>query len=117
MPSPALKVLISDPVKPEPLRQFAEAEIEADLRTDLDAASLREAIGGYDGLVVRSRTLVTSEVLSRADRLRVIGRAGTGTDNIDVDAASRRGIIVMNTPGENSVSTAEHAFSLLLALA
>lgn len=114
---PPLRVLIPDPVKPESLRMFAEWGIEADLKTDLDAAALREAIGGYDGLVVRSRTQVTADLVSAAHRLRVIGRAGTGTDNIDVDAASRRGIIVMNTPGENSISTAEHAFSLLLALA
>src|SRR5262249_43619541 len=92
-----LRVLVPDPVKPQPLRMFAEAGIDVDLRTDLDTSALRDAIGRYDGLVVRSRTQVTAEVVSRAERLRVIGRAGTGVDNIDVEAASRRGIIVMNT--------------------
>ncbi len=93
--------------------------VEADFRPELgkDRATLAEVIGGYDGLAVRSATKVTPAILERAERLRVIGRAGIGVDNIDLAAASARGIVVMNTPFGNSITTAEHAVALMFALA
>jgi D-3-phosphoglycerate dehydrogenase len=85
---------------------------------DVDAESaLDEIIGGYDAIVVRSATKLTADVIERADRLKVIGRAGVGVDNVDVDAATRRGIIVANAPESTVVSAAEHTIGLLVALA
>src|SRR4249920_4085310 len=88
-----------------------------DVELGLSADELASRIGGYDGLIVRSATRVTADLIDRAERLRVIGRAGTGVDNVDVAAATRRGIIVANAPGSNMVAAAEHAIGLLLALA
>jgi D-3-phosphoglycerate dehydrogenase len=114
----AYRVLLSDSLGPEGLARLREQpDLEVDARPGLSPAELREVIGGYDALVVRSATKVTADVIARADRLRVIGRAGIGVDNIDVDAATTRGIVVMNTPGGSNVTTAEHAIALLLALA
>ena len=90
---------------------------QVDFRTGLKPAELREIIAGYDALAVRSATKVTADLLTAAARLRVIGRAGTGVDNIDLEAATRRGVVVMNAPGGNTVSVAEHTLALLLALA
>lgn len=87
------------------------------MKTGLKPAELRAIIGGYDGLAVRSATKATREALAVADRLKVIGRAGIGVDNIDVGAATARGIVVMNTPFGNSITTAEHAIALMLSLA
>ena len=85
---------------------------------DVDAEStLEEIIGGYDAIVVRSATKLTADVIERAERLKVIGRAGVGVDNVDVDAATRRGIIVANAPESTVVSAAEHTIGLLVALA
>ena len=91
--------------------------IAVDVHSGLSPSALLDCIGNYEGLVVRSATTVTAEVLAAASRLRVIGRAGTGFDNIDVEAATRHGVIVMNTPGGNSLSTAEHTFALIASLA
>ena len=113
-----MKVLISDKMDPrcaEVLQQ--DPGIQVDIRTELNAEGLRAAIGQYDGLIVRSSTQVTEEVLRAGSRLQVVGRAGIGVDNIDAQAATRHGIIVMNTPGGNSLSTAEHSFAMLMALA
>ncbi len=88
-----------------------------DVKTGLSPKELAEAIGPYDGLLVRSSTKVTAEVIAKADRLKVIGRAGVGLDNVDAEAATKRGIIVMNVPAGNTISTAEHTMSLLMALA
>src|SRR4051812_10155176 len=113
-----MRILISDDLSPEAksiLERVPGAQVE--FRTGLDPADLREIIGGYDALAVRSATKVTADVLAAATRLRVIGRAGTGVDNIDLTAATRRGVVVMNAPGGNSVSVAEHTPALLLALA
>ena len=112
-----MKVLISDRVNPGCVGVLAKSGIDVDVQTDLSAIQLLEVIGDYEGLIVRSKTQVTEEVIAAASRIRVIGRAGAGVDNIDVKAATRRGIVVMNTPGGNSVSTAEHSFSMLAALA
>ncbi len=113
------KVLISDALSDEALRIFAANGVEADFRPELgkDPAALAEVIGGYDGLAIRSATKVTPAILERATDLRVIGRAGIGVDNIDLAAASARGIVVMNTPFGNSITTAEHAIALMFALA
>ena len=88
-------------------------------RFDVDVApdgDLAETIGAYDGIVIRSATKLTSELLDRASRLKVIGRAGVGVDNVDVEAATRRGIIVANAPESTVVSAAEHTIGLLVAL-
>jgi (S)-sulfolactate dehydrogenase len=113
-----MRILISDDLSPEAkaiLERIPGAQV--DLRVGLKPSELREIIGGYEALAVRSATKVTKEVLDAAQKLRVIGRAGTGVDNIDLGAASRRGVVVMNAPGGNSVSVAEHTLALLLALA
>ena len=113
-----MRILISDDLSPDAraiLERVPGAQV--DVRVGLKPQELREIIGGYDALAVRSATKVTKEVLDSAQKLRVIGRAGTGVDNIDLGAASRRGVVVMNAPGGNSVSVAEHTLALLLALA
>ena len=113
------RVLISDKLSPAAVKVFADRGIEADYRPGLgaDKPALVEAIGDYEGLAVRSISKVSSKVIERAGRLKVIGRAGIGIDNIDLAAATARGIIVMNTPLGNAVTTAEHAVSLMMALA
>ncbi len=111
------KVLISDELSPRAVEIFRERGIEVDVKPNLPPAELRAIIGGYDGLAVRSNTKVTAEVLAVAPRLKVIGRAGIGVDNIDVKAASARGVVVMNTPFGNSITTAEHAVAMMFALA
>src|SRR3954447_17255088 len=111
------RVLIADELSPAAVRIFAERGVEADVRVGMKKDELVATIGDYDGLAVRSATKVTAEVLAAAHRLKVVGRAGIGVDNIDVEAATQRGVVVMNTPFGNSVTTAEHAISLMLALA
>jgi D-3-phosphoglycerate dehydrogenase / 2-oxoglutarate reductase len=111
------KVLIADQLSPAAEAVFRDRGLEVDARVGLTKEELAAIIGGYDGLAVRSATKVTAEVLAAAARLKVVGRAGIGVDNIDVDAATQRGVMVMNTPFGNSVTTAEHAISLMLALA
>ncbi len=115
-------VLLADPLSTADPHFQPAADASADVHFDaehqgIDAAGLREIIPRYDGLIVRSRTKVTAELLGRATKLRVIGRAGIGVDNGDVEEATRRGIVVMNTPGGSNVTTAEHAVAMLLALA
>ncbi|MDE2807670.1 MAG: phosphoglycerate dehydrogenase, partial [Gemmatimonadota bacterium] len=113
-----MKVLISDKMDPRCV-EILEANdgVAVDVCSGLSPSALLDCIGDYEGLVVRSATKVTAEVLAAAPRLRVVGRAGTGFDNIDVEAATRHGVIVMNTPGGNSLSTAEHTFALISSLA
>ena len=113
-----MRILISDDLSPEAkhiLERIPGAQV--DFKVGMKPAELREIISGYDALAVRSATKVTAEILAAANKLRVIGRAGTGVDNIDLNAATRRGVVVMNAPGGNSVSVAEHTLALLLALA
>jgi len=112
------KVLISDKLSDVGLDVLRSAAgIEADYKPGLSEDELAECIGDYDGLVIRSGSKVTAKVLAAAERLRVVGRAGIGVDNIDVPVASRRGVVVMNTPTGNAVTTAEHALSLMMSLA
>ncbi|MCA9601762.1 MAG: phosphoglycerate dehydrogenase [Polyangiales bacterium] len=114
----AFKVLVSDKLSEDGLKVLrSAAEIEVDYRPGLNEQELADAIGEYDGLVIRSGSKVTAKVLASADQLRVIGRAGIGVDNVDVPAASKRGIVVMNTPTGNAVTTAEHAIALLMSTA
>ncbi len=115
----APRVLISDALSAAAVQIFKDRGIEADFQPNLgkDKEKLAEIIGSYDGLAVRSATKVTPKILEKAQRLRVIGRAGIGVDNVDIPAATAKGIIVMNTPFGNSITTAEHALTLMLALA
>ena len=113
------KVLISDALSPAAVQIFKDRGIEVDFQPTLgkDKEKLAELIGNYDGLAIRSATKVSAKILEKAKNLKVIGRAGIGVDNVDIPAATARGIIVMNTPFGNSITTAEHAISLMLALA
>jgi D-3-phosphoglycerate dehydrogenase len=113
------KVLISDALSPAAVQIFKDRGIEVDFQPALgkDKDKLAELVGNYDGLAIRSATKVTAKILEKANNLKVIGRAGIGVDNVDIPAATARGIIVMNTPFGNSITTAEHAISLMLALA
>jgi D-3-phosphoglycerate dehydrogenase len=109
--------LVLDNLSEEGIEVFRKASgFEVDVKPPQKPEELAAIIGGYEGLVVRSGTKVTEEAIDKADRLRVIGRAGAGTDNIDKAAATKRGIVVMNTPGGNTVSTCEHTFALMFAL-
>ena len=111
------KVLITDALSAKAVDTLERRGIEVDVRTGIEQAELIAAIADYDGLAVRSATKVTADVLRTGTRLRVVGRAGIGVDNIDVAAATQRGIVVMNAPSGNAVTTAEHAIALMLALA
>ncbi len=110
------RVLVLDNLSAEGVDIFRAEGFEVDVKPPQKPAELAAIINDYDGLVVRSATKVTAEALAGSTRLKVIGRAGVGTDNIDKDAATKRGIVVMNTPGGNTISTCEHAFALMLAL-
>ncbi len=111
-----MKVLVSDSLAEEGVRRL-ESGAEVDVITNLAPEELVKKIKDYDALVIRSGTKVTAEVINAADRLKVIGRAGVGIDNVDVEAATKRGIIVLNTPGGNTISAAEHTIAMMLALA
>jgi D-3-phosphoglycerate dehydrogenase len=111
------RVLISDTLSPRAIEIFERAHIPADVKTGLSEAELLEIIGEYEGLAIRSATKVTSKVLDAAKKLKVIGRAGIGVDNVDIPAATAKGVLVMNTPFGNSVTTAEHTIALMMALA
>ena len=113
----APRVLISDKLSPAAVAIFKERGVEADVKPGLDKDELAKMIGDYDGLAIRSATKVTAKLLERAKRLKVVGRAGIGVDNVDIQAATARGVIVMNTPFGNSITTAEHAIALMFALA
>ncbi len=111
------KVLISDKLSPAAVQIFKDRGIETDVKVGMTPDELKACIGQYDGLAIRSNTKVTAEVLAAAASLKVVGRAGIGVDNVDVPAATARGIVVMNTPFGNSVTTAEHAIAMMFALA
>ena len=113
-----VKVLISDKMSPRAAEVFRDRGVEVDEKPGLSAEGLAEIIDQYDGLAIRSATTVTAEILAAANgRLKVIGRAGIGVDNIDQEAATAQGVCVMNTPFGNSITTAEHAISMMMALA
>ncbi len=111
------RVLISDKLSPAAVEIFQSRGIEVDVKPGLPPAELRTIIASYDGLAVRSATKVTRELLEVASNLKVVGRAGIGVDNIDVKSATARGVVVMNTPQGNTITTAEHAVAMMFALA
>ncbi len=111
------KVLISDSMSELALETFRSWDVEVDYQPGLSPKDLLARIAGYDGLAVRSASQVSAEVLAAGEGLKVVGRAGIGVDNVDVAAATQRGVVVMNTPGGNAITTAEHALALLLSLA
>jgi D-3-phosphoglycerate dehydrogenase len=115
----APRVLVSDRLSPTAVQIFKDRGVDVDYLPDLgkDKDKLLEIIGRYDGLAIRSATKATEKLIAAATNLKVIGRAGIGVDNVDIPAASRRGIIVMNTPFGNSITTAEHAVALMFAVA
>ena len=113
-----MKILVTDSLAPEGLEVFKKAEgFEVDVKIGLKPDELENICGNYDGWVIRSGTKITGELIEAAKNLKVIGRAGVGYENIDADAATKRGIVVMNTPGGNNVTTGEHTVALMMALA
>src|SRR4030042_1762028 len=112
-----IKILVSDPLSEEGLKILKDVkEFQVDCLTDLKPEKLKEVIKDYDALIVRSATKVTRDIIGAAAKLKVIGRAGVGLDNVDLEAATQKGIIVMNKPAGNTISTAEHTMSMILAL-
>ncbi|MBT8360912.1 MAG: phosphoglycerate dehydrogenase [Desulfobacterales bacterium] len=111
-----MRVLISDNLSPIGADILRDAGLEVDFKPGMTPDEIRAIIGGYDGLVIRSSTKVTAELLEAAGRLKVVGRAGIGLDNVDVAAASQKGVIVMNAPDGNATTTAEHAVAMMMAL-
>src|SRR5688572_33138869 len=109
------KILIADSISPRGVEELGrDSALEVSTQTGLSEEQLVEIIPQFSGVVVRSQTKITAAIVNAGTRLRIIGRAGVGIDNVDVEAATKRGVIVMNAPGGNTISTAEHAFSLLL---
>src|SRR3990167_1675881 len=115
----APRVLVSDKLSKSAVQIFKDRGVEVDYQPDLgkDKDKLLEVIGNYDGLAIRSATKVTAKLLAAAPKLKVIGSAGIGVDNVDVPVATQRGVIVMNTPFGNSITTAEHAIAMMFAVA
>lgn len=111
------KVLIADKLSPQAIDVFKQRGVDADVKTGLPPEELLKIIGDYDGLAVRSATKVTPAVIEAGKKLKVVGRAGIGVDNVDLKAATANGVVVMNTPFGNSVTTAEHALAMMMALA
>ena len=111
------KIFVADEVSDTGLQPLRDAGFSVEKRTRLNPQELSEALAGCAGLVVRSETKVTADLMDNAPALRVVGRAGVGVDNIDVPAATARGIVVMNAPDGNTITTAEHTIALLVALA
>jgi len=112
-----MKVLVTDPIEQVCTDILAKEGIQVDAKPGLPADEIKKIIGNYDALIVRSGTKVTADIIAEANQMKAIGRAGAGVDNIDVKAATRKGIVVMNTPGGNTISTAEHTMALMMSLA
>jgi D-3-phosphoglycerate dehydrogenase len=111
------RILVSDPITQAGIDLFKEAGFEVEVKTDHTPEELQAKIKNYDALIVRSQTKVTAAIIQAADNLKVIGRAGVGVDNVDVEAATKKGIIVLNAPDGNTISTAELTVAMLMALA
>jgi len=111
-----LKILVSDSLSKQGIAILEKAGFTVDVKTKLPKEELIKEIKQYDGLIVRSGTKVTADVIAAAQRLKVIGRAGSGLDNVDSQAATKRGIVVMNTPGGNTVTTAEHTMAMIFSM-
>jgi len=112
-----MKVLISDNLSPIGVEILKKAGLDVDARSKTSAEEIEKIIGDYDALIIRSATKVTKELLEKATKLKVVGRAGSGLDNVDVPAATKKGVAVMNTPGGNTVTTAEHTIGMIFACA
>lgn len=112
-----MKVLISDNLSPKGIEILKNAGLEVDVKVGMKPDELKACIGNYHGLIIRSATKVTAEIIDAATNLKVIGRAGSGLDNVDKTAATKKGIVVMNTPGSNTMTTAEHTIALMVSLA
>ncbi|MGB9715535.1 MAG: phosphoglycerate dehydrogenase [Thermodesulfovibrionales bacterium] len=112
-----MKVLVSDNLSQKGIEILKKAGIDVDVKTGMKPEELAKVIGNYQGLIVRSATKVTSKIIDAASNLKVIGRAGSGLDNVDITAATKKGIVVMNAPGGNTITTAEHTMALMFALA
>jgi len=110
-----VKVLVSDPISDKGI-EILRKEVDVDIATGLEQSELIEQIGDYDALIVRSQTKVTREVINAGKKLKIIGRAGVGVDNIDVKAATEKGIIVVNAPEGNTISAAEHTIAMIMAV-
>jgi len=112
------KVLITDPLSEFGIQQLLDAsDVEVVRKTNLSPSDLLEIIGDYDALLVRSQTQVTADVFAAGKKLKAVGRAGVGVDNIDINAATQAGVPVINAPDGNTISTAEHSFAMLMAVA
>ncbi len=111
------KIIVSDKLSPEGIQILEAAGFSVDCKYNLSPDELKKIIGNYQGIVIRSGTQLTADIIQHADNLKVIGRAGVGVDNVDIEAATKKGIIVMNAPGGNTISTCEQAFALMLAAA
>src|SRR5437660_57639 len=112
-----MKILVSDILSEQGIEILEKAGLTVEVKTKLSKDDLLRELKHYEGLIVRSATKVTAEVIAAAEKLRIIGRAGSGLDNVDTVAATKRGIVVMNTPGGNTVTTAEHTLAMIFALA
>src|ERR1700690_3069734 len=112
-----MKVLVSDNISSKGVEILKKAGLEVDVKTGMKPDELKACIGKYSGLIIRSATKVTADIIEAASNLKVIGRAGSGLDNVDKAAASKKGIVVMNTPGGNTVTTAEHTIAMLFSVA
>ncbi|MBF0248969.1 MAG: phosphoglycerate dehydrogenase, partial [Alphaproteobacteria bacterium] len=112
-----VKVLISDKMSPRAEEIFKQRGVDVDYKPGMTPDELKACIGQYDGLAIRSATRATADIIEAATNLKVVGRAGIGTDNIDKAAATAKGVVVMNTPYGNAITTAEHAICLMMALA
>ncbi len=115
--NPTPKVLIADKLNPQATQIFKDAGVDVDVKVGMNPEELLACAAEYDGIAIRSASKITKEVLEKAAKLRVVGRAGIGVDNVDIPAATARGVVVMNTPFGNSITTAEHTISLMMALA
>ncbi|MFO0389243.1 MAG: phosphoglycerate dehydrogenase [Alphaproteobacteria bacterium] len=111
------KVLIADKLSQQAIEEFEKRGVKADVKTGLAVEDLLKIVGEYDGVAIRSATKITKEVLAAAKKLKVVGRAGIGVDNVDIPAATASGVVVMNTPFGNSITTAEHSIALMMSLA
>lgn len=112
------KILVSDPISPDGLKNLTDhGDFNVDIQTDLNETELTEIIPNYEGLIVRSQTQVTSNIIAAAPNLKVIARAGVGVDNIDVEAATKHGVIVINAPDGNTISATEHSMAMILSMA
>ncbi len=112
-----MKVLVAEPISEEAIDYMRKNGLEVDVKTGMTREELLQELPKYEAIVVRSQTRVDEEVIKAGKNLKIIGRAGVGVDNIDINAATQRGIVVVNAPGGNTISTAEHAIALMLAAA